>query len=269
MDIATLIGLLGGMALVASAIILGGSALMFVSIPSLMIVVGGATAATLIKFSLSHFINSIKVAIHAFRFKTSTPEELILTANELADISRKKGVLALDSYETPDPFLSRGVQMLADGYKPDFISKALKEDMEQSLERHMVGQKIFRALGESAPAFGMIGTLIGLVQMLNTLSDPQSIGPAMAVALLTTLYGALIANLIALPIAEKLELRSNQEVANQQLIIEIITCIQQGHSPRLMDEVLEAYLPHSKRALLQQEAEEAAAAGSTENNGQA
>ncbi len=266
MDIATLIGLLSGMGLVAAAIILGGSAMMFISIPSLMIVVGGATAATLIKFSLGHFINSIKVAINAFRFKTSSPEELILVANEIADLSRKKGVLSLDSFETPDPFLSRGVQMLADGYKPDFIGKALKEDMEQSLERHMVGQKIFRAIGESAPAFGMIGTLIGLVQMLNTLSDPQSIGPAMAVALLTTLYGALIANLVALPIADKLELRSNQEVANQQLIIDIITCIQQGLSPRLMDEVLEAYLPHSKRAILQQEAE-AATNQTTENNG--
>lgn len=260
MDIATLIGLLSGMGLIASAIVLGGSAMLFVSIPSIMIVFGGALAATLIKFPLGHVINSVKVAFNAFRFKTSTPMELILSANELADIGRKKGVLALDSYETTDPFLSRGVQMLADGYKPDFISKALTEDMEQSQERHMVGQKIFRAIGESAPAFGMIGTLIGLVQMLSTLSDPQSIGPAMAVALLTTLYGALIANLIALPIAEKLELRSNQESANQQLIIEIITCIQQGHSPRLMDEVLEAYLPHNKRSALQQEAETAAEA---------
>jgi len=261
-DIATFIGLLGGIVLVGSAIVLGGSGMLFVSIPSLMIVVGGALAATLIKFPLGHVINSIKVAFHAFRFKTSTPEELILVANELADVSRKKGVLALDSYETPDPFLSRGVQMLADGYKPDFIGKALKEDMEQSLERHMVGQKIFRAIGESAPAFGMIGTLIGLVQMLNTLSDPSNIGPAMAVALLTTLYGALIANLVALPIADKLELRSNQEVANQQLIIDIVTCIQQGLSPRLMDEMLEAYLPHSRRDILKQEAEAEAAENS-------
>ncbi|WP_428633935.1 MotA/TolQ/ExbB proton channel family protein [Sedimenticola sp.] len=255
MDIATLIGLLAGMGLVSSAIVLGGSAMLFVSIPSLMIVVGGAVSATLIKFPLGHVVNSIRVAFHAFRFKTSTPVELIMVANEIADLSRKKGVLALDAYETPDPFLTRGVQMLADGYKPDFISKALKEDMEQSLERHTVGQKIFRAFGESAPAFGMIGTLIGLVQMLNTLDDPSNIGPAMAVALLTTLYGALIANLIALPIADKLELRSNQEVANQQLIIDIVTCIQQGLSPRLMDEMLEAYLPHSKRGVLREEAE--------------
>lgn len=256
MDIATLIGLLSGIGLIASAIVLGGSAMLFVSIPSIMIVFGGALAATLIKFPLGHVINSVKVAFNAFRYKASTPMELILVANELADISRKKGVLALDAFETPDPFLSRGVHMLADGYKPDFISKALQEDMEQSFERHLVGQKIFRAIGDSAPAFGMIGTLIGLVQMLSTLSDPASIGPAMAVALLTTLYGALIANLVALPIAEKLELRSNQESANQQLIIEIITCIQQGHSPRLMDEVLEAYLPHSKRGVLK-DAEEA------------
>jgi chemotaxis protein MotA len=257
LDIATLIGLLSGVALVTVAIVMGGDSLVFVSIPSVMIVVGGATAATLIKFSLAHFINSIKVAINAFRFKASTPVELILAANELADISRKKGVLALEGYETPDPFLSRGVHMLVDGYKPDFISKALQEDMEQSHERHLIGQKLFRAIGESAPAFGMIGTLIGLVQMLNTLSSPENIGPAMAVALLTTLYGALIANLVALPIAEKLELRNAQEIANQQLIIEIISCIQQGLSPRLMDEVLEAYLPHRQRAAMQEAAEAA------------
>jgi len=257
-DIATLLGLLGGIGLVTTAIVIGGDSMVFVSIPSLMIVVGGATAATLIKFSLAHFINSIKVAFNAFRFQIATPVELILTANELADISRKKGVLALDGYETSDPFLSRGVQMLADGYKPEFINKALREDMDQSQERHQIGQKIFRAIGESAPAFGMIGTLIGLVQMLNTLSDPSSIGPAMAVALLTTLYGALIANLVALPIADKLELRNQQEAANKELILQIVTSIQEGHSPRLMDEVLEAYVPRSQREQLQEEAMQAA-----------
>jgi chemotaxis protein MotA len=250
-DIATLLGLVSGIVLITTAIFLGGDALVFVSIPSLMIVIGGTVAATLIKFSLAHFINSIKVAFNAFRFRAATPVELILVANEMADLSRKKGVLTLDGFETPDPFLTRGVQMMADGYKPEFIGKALREDMEQNVERHLVGQKLFRAVGESAPAFGMIGTLIGLVQMLNTLSSPENIGPAMAVALLTTLYGALIANLVALPIADKLELRSQQESANQQLIIDIITSIQEGHSPRLMDEVLEAYLPHSQRGQVQ------------------
>jgi chemotaxis protein MotA len=260
-DLATLIGLLGGIGLITSAIVMGGDTMLFVSIPSLMIVLGGATAATLIKFSLSHFINSVKVAFNAFRFQIATPVELILTANEMADISRKKGVLALDGFETPDPFLTRGAQMLADGYKPEFITKALTEDMEQSHERHMVGQKLFRAEGESAPAFGMIGTLIGLIQMLNTLSDPAGIGPAMAVALLTTLYGALIANLVALPIADKLELRNQQELANRQLILAIVASIQEGHSPRLMDEVLEAYLPRNERDQLQDAAAQASAAG--------
>ncbi|MGM0593073.1 MAG: MotA/TolQ/ExbB proton channel family protein [Pseudomonadota bacterium] len=258
MDIATLIGLLGGIALVGAAIAMGGDALLFFSIPSLMIVLGGATAATLIKFSLSHFINSIKVAINAFRFEIASPVELILTANEMADISRKKGVLALDGFETPDPFLSRGAQMLADGYKPELLHKALTEEMEQSHERHMVGQKLFRAVGESAPAFGMIGTLIGLIQMLNSLNDPSGIGPAMAVALLTTLYGALIANLVALPIADKLDLRSQQELANQQLIMDIVASIQEGHSPRLMVEVLEAYLPPADRTRLQDTAAQSA-----------
>ena len=235
-------------------------------IPSLMIVLGGTLAATLIKFSLAHVINSIKVAFNAFRFRAATPMQLIHVANELADLSRKKGVLTLDGYETPDPFLTRGIQMLVDGYKPDFVSKALHEDMEQSLERHLIGQKLFRAVGESAPAFGMIGTLIGLVQMLNTLSSPENIGPAMAVALLTTLYGALIANLVALPIADKLELRSQQEIANKQLIIDIVTSIQEGHSPRLMDELLEAYLPRSQRDQVQETGPEPVSAESEARN---
>ena len=258
MDFATIIGLIGGIVLISVAVTSGSDAALFISIPSLMIVLGGTIAATLIKFPIKHCFNSIKVAVNAFRHESTQPRELIHIANEMSAIARKSGVIALDGYELKDRFFKRAAQMVADGYKPEFVEQALREDMDQTQERHEIGQRMFRAIGESAPAFGMIGTLVGLIQMLNTLDDPSNIGPAMAVALLTTLYGALIANLVALPIADKLELRSQQERINHMVIINSIAAIQQGQNPRLMDELLEAYLPVRERMLLQTEAQKAA-----------
>lgn len=250
MDIATLLGLIGGIAIIFAAIMTGSDLTIFINLPGLMIVIGGAAAATLIKFPLSHCFSALRVAFKAFRDELEKPVDLIRQANELAAVVRKNGVLALDGHPVSNDFLAKGIQLAVDGLSPDFVRKALHEDMEQSMERHEVGQRIFRAIGESAPAFGMIGTLVGLVQMLANLQDPSSIGPAMAVALLTTLYGALIANLVALPIADKLELRGMQERVNKLLIIETMTCIQQGQNPRLMDEVLEAYIPRHERERL-------------------
>ncbi len=261
MDFATIIGLIGGIILITVAITSGSDAMLFVSIPSMMIVIGGTIAATLIKFPLKQCFNSVKVAVNAFQHERTHPHELIRIANDMANIARKNGVIALDGYEVHDRFFKRAAQMVADGYKPEFVEQALREDMEQTQERHEVGQRMFRAIGESAPAFGMIGTLVGLIQMLNTLDDPANIGPAMAVALLTTLYGALIANLIALPIADNLEFRSQQERINHMVIISSIAAIQQGQNPRLMDELLEAYLPVREREAMQAEVSGRPAAG--------
>jgi chemotaxis protein MotA len=247
MDFATLIGLIGGIAIITTAMSVGSDIMLFVSIPSLMVVLGGTSAAILIKFPFSHCLNGIKIAIHAFRYESSRPRELISIANELSSIARKNGFVALEDYEVSDPFFKKGIQLLADGQNAEFIRNVLTQEMEHSVDRHEIGQRMFRSAGDAAPAFGMIGTIVGLVQMLSTLSDPDSIGPAMAVALLTTLYGALIANLIAIPIADKLEFRSMQESLNQSLIIEGITSIQQGQNPRIMDELLESYLPHRQR----------------------
>ncbi len=250
MDIATLLGLIGGMAIIFAAIVTGSDLMIFLNLPGVMIVVGGTAAATLIKFPLAHCFSAVRVAFKAFRYELDSPLDLIRQANELAAVVRKNGVLALDGQPVSNEFLAKGVQMAVDGLPPEFVRRALREDMEQSMERHDVGQKIFRAIGDSAPAFGMIGTLVGLVQMLSNMQDPKSIGPAMAVALLTTLYGALIANLIALPIADKLELRGLQEKVNKLLMIESIVSIQQGQNPRIMDEMLEAYIPHHERQKL-------------------
>lgn len=250
MDIATLLGLIGGIIVIFAAIITGSDLAIFINLPGLMIVIGGTIAATLIKFPLTHCLSAVRVAFKAFRDEIDNPIDLIRQANELAAVTRKSGILALDGHPISNEFLARGIQLAVDGLPPEFVRKTLREDMEQSMERHEIGQRIFRAIGESAPAFGMIGTLVGLVQMLANLQDPSSIGPAMAVALLTTLYGALIANLIALPIADKLELRGLQERVNKLLMIESMSAIQQGQNPRLMDEVLEAYLPHQQREKL-------------------
>lgn len=247
MDLATLIGLVGGIGIMISAIVLGGSGGMFVNPPSLLIVFGGVFAVVMMKFSLGQFLGAVKVAVQVFKIKMDKPEDLINELEEMADVARKEGFLALEGREINNGFLSKGIQMLIDGHGPEVVRGVMGKEMQQAVDRHSVGQKIFKGLGDYAPAMGMIGTLIGLVQMLANMSDPKAIGPAMAVALLTTLYGAMLANLVALPIADKLGLRSNEERMINSLIIDGVSAIQAGQNPRVIKEMLLAYLPGSKR----------------------
>ncbi len=249
MDLATLLGLVSGFGVIIGAIAVGGSLMLFLNAPAVIIVVGGTTAATLIKFPLKTFLSAFKVAMRAFRSKADDPNKLIREALKLSQVARKSGLLALENQKIGNPFLKQGIQLAVDGNPPEFVRKALNQDIDLAIERHETGQHIFRAIGESAPAMGMIGTLIGLVQMLSNMDDPKQIGPAMAVALLTTLYGAIIANAFALPIAEKLSLRSKEERLNKSLVIETITAIQEGLNPRVMETLLKTYLPDSKRAI--------------------
>ncbi len=249
MDLATLLGLVSGFGVIIGAIAVGGSLMLFLNAPAVIIVVGGTTAATLIKFPLKTFLSAFKVAMRAFRSKADDPNKLIREALKLSQVARKSGLLALENQKIGNPFLKQGIQLAVDGNPPEFVRKALNQDIDLAIERHETGQHIFRAIGESAPAMGMIGTLIGLVQMLSNMDDPKQIGPAMAVALLTTLYGAIIANAFALPIAEKLSLRSKEERLNKSLIIETITAIQEGLNPRVMETLLKTYLPDGKRAI--------------------
>jgi chemotaxis protein MotA len=199
------------------------------------------------RFTLGQFIGSIKTAMKAFMYKSESPEEIIERVVELAGIARKEGLLALERQEITNPVLAKGVTMLVDGHEPTVVRKALLTEMNETLNRHSIGQQIFKAIGDAAPAMGMIGTLVGLVQMLSNMSDPKSIGPAMAVALLTTLYGAMLANMFALPIADKLALRSNEEQMNKNIIIESVLGIQDGQNPKILGEILKNFLPASKR----------------------
>ncbi len=247
MDLATLLGLIITFGFIVGAILAGGSLLLFINVPSLLIVIGGSAAAVLMQFTLAQFFGAFKVAMKAFFHKSVDPQELITQAGELANIARKEGMMALESQEIDNPFLNKGIQLCVDGHPPELVRKMLNKDISLTIQRHEQGQKIFTALGTVAPAMGMIGTLIGLVQMLANMDDPKTIGPAMAVALLTTLYGAVIANAFALPIAEKLGLRYEEEKTNRTLILETIGGIQEGMNPRVLEELLKAFLPEAQR----------------------
>lgn len=256
MDLATLLGLATAWGLIIATIVLGAAAGTFVNVPSLMIVIGGTFAVVLMRFTLGQFIGSIKTAMKAFLHKSESPEEIIERVVELASIARKEGLLALERQEISNPLLAKGVTMLVDGHEPNVVRKALLTELNETLNRHSIGQQIFKAIGDAAPAMGMIGTLVGLVQMLSNMSDPKSIGPAMAVALLTTLYGAMLANMFALPIADKLSLRSNEEQMTKNIIIESVLGIQDGQNPKILGEILKNFLPATKR---EAESEQAAA----------
>lgn len=247
MDLGTVIGLFGGAALILLAVLMGGSALVFLNLPGLLIVIGGTLATAFIKFSMSDVINSVKVAMKAFINKNEAPEALINTMVGLASIARSEGLIALENRDPGENFARKAVMYLVDGYEQEAIQEILKQDILQTVHRHTIGQNLFKGMGDAAPAFGMIGTLIGLVQMLSGMSDPKTIGPAMAVALLTTLYGAMIANLVCLPLADKLALRSQQEQINKSLVIVAIRGIGEGVNPRILEESLKPFLSPDKR----------------------
>jgi len=247
MDIATIIGLLGGTFLILASLILGGSPLVFVDVPSILIVGGGTFATTFIKFTMREVLNSFQVMMKAFLVKAEDPVAIIEKMVGYNKIAKKEGLIALEKEKPADKFLAKALRYLADGYDETLIESMLTKEIEVTLQRHTVGQNVFKAMGGAAPAFGMIGTLIGLVQMLSNMAEPSKIGPAMAVALLTTLYGALVANLVCLPIADKLSLRSQQEEVSKRIVQEAAIGISKGISPIVLEESLKIYLSPQKR----------------------
>lgn len=256
MDIGTIIGLILASVLVIGAIVMGGGAGFF-DIPSIMITIGGATGATLINFPLPKIISVMGIVRKAF---LSRPQDYLALYNRLTDFAtraRRDGLLALedDIEKLDDAFTQKGFQMALDGSSADFIKRILENDIEAMNERHLVGPGIFKALANYAPAFGMIGTLIGLVQMLRNLEDPSQIGMGMAVALLTTFYGSLVANLFALPIAGKLEQRTAEEVAMKNMVMEGILAIQEGDNPAVIRQKLRSFLSPKIRQLTEREEE--------------
>jgi chemotaxis protein MotA len=250
MDITTLVGIVTAFGLVIFAIAMGGSMSIFINFPSLMIVVGGTLGATMINYPLPDMLKVVKVVKNAFFNKKATANEIIGNFVNLAGIARREGILALEANinDMRDEFLKKGMQLSVDGLEPASIKEILETEVVAIKDRHKLGAEIFTTLGTFAPALGMIGTLIGLVQMLRTMEDPSTIGPSMAVALLTTFYGALMANVLFLPIAGKLRNRSSQEVNIKDLMTEGIVSIAKGENPRVIEQKLNAYLPPQMRA---------------------
>ncbi|QJR82121.1 flagellar motor protein PomA [Alteromonas pelagimontana] len=249
MDLATVIGMLGGIGFIIMAMILGGDLGMFFDVPSVLIVFGGSTFVVLSQFTLGQFFGAGKIAGKAFMFKIDPPEQLIEKIVEMADAARKGGFLALEEAEIENPFMQKGVDMLVDGHDIEVVRETLAKDISMTTERHAFGASIFKGMADVAPAMGMIGTLVGLVAMLSNMDDPKAIGPAMAVALLTTLYGAFLANVVCLPIASKLANRMEEEKLNQKLVLDGIVGIADGQNPRVIEGILKNYLAAGKRGV--------------------
>lgn len=247
MDLATIIGIVGAIGFVLMAMIQGGELAMFVNVPSILIVFCGSLFVVMSQYTLGQFFGAGKVAGKAFMFKIDTPESQIEKIVEMADAARKGGFLALEEAEIENAFMQKGVDMLVDGHDVEVVRATLGKDIKMTTERHEFGATIFKGLGDVAPAMGMIGTLVGLVAMLSNMDDPKSIGPAMAVALLTTLYGAMLANLVCLPISVKLGNRADEEKLNQSLVLDGIIGIADGQNPRVIEGILKNYLAASKR----------------------
>jgi chemotaxis protein MotA len=256
MDIATILGIIGGVLLLSIAIFSKGSAGGFVDFPSILVVLGGTLAATLVMFPWGTVMGSFKVAMNAFKRKVLEPDVIIERMVEYANIARRESVIALDKLSIDEPFIAKGIRLVVDGSDPSTVRRVLETEISFMKNRHKRGQNVFKGMGMVAPAFGMIGTLIGLVIMLQTLDDPSSIGPSMAVALLTTLYGAILANLFFIPISKKLEERSNDEALVWELAMEGILAIQNGEHPAIIKEKLYAFLaPESRREEAQAQAQ--------------
>lgn len=249
MDLATIIGLFAAFAVMVIAILTGASPIIFLNLPSFLIVVLGSIAALFIAFPAIRVKDSFQIVKKAFTTQPQRAEEILKLMQELSIKARREGILALEetAMNNSDDFLKRGLLMVVDGQAPEAIEEILYGEMDKINERHEKGAEMFDKLGELAPAFGMIGTLIGLVQMLSNMEDPSTIGPAMAVALLTTLYGSIIANLFAIPVSKKLRIRSNEELEEKGLITQGLLSIVAGETPRFLADRLNSQLPPKQR----------------------
>ncbi|MHC4186124.1 MAG: motility protein A [Planctomycetota bacterium] len=249
MDIATIVGVLLGFIVITSAIVTGGGWQIFIHIPSMAITIGGMLCATLIHFSLPQFMGIFSIVKKTLVAKIPPQSELIQKMVNYAAINRRDGALALEQEVTrlDNRFFARGLQMLVDGQDPEEIRQLLSPEIEYLQDRHSRGKKILEFMGAAAPAFGMIGTLIGLIQMLRSLDSPDSIGGGMAVALLTTFYGALTANLIFLPLAGKLGIYSKAETTAMEMILEGICSIARGDNPTIVREKMQVFVSQGRR----------------------
>lgn len=247
MDFASLIGIVSGVALIIISLLMGGSIKSFVDYPSMMIVFGGVAAATLLTFRFTDVVAAFKAAWFIFQEKKQDPNDTVATMTRLNDISRKHGLLAVNQIRSRTPFLKKMCNLLADGAELELLRRTMDIEIQALKHRHSTAQDVFKKMGTYAPAFGMLGTIIGLVQMLSGMSNPSTIGPAMAVALVTTFYGSFFSTLICLPVAAKLRSRTQDEIVNLWIIHEGVCSIYNGDDTYMIYEKLSSHIPTRQR----------------------
>jgi len=242
MDRGTLIGFLLGLGLLVAVIAMGPNPRVFLHPASLVVVFGGIIASTLIRFPLSNVRSAVAVASRAFFTQAASPHSVVTHLVALSQRARREGILGLEKHLPDDPFMRQGIRMVVDGVDREYLNDVLTQEIHATQERHTLGQEIFRFIATAAPSFGMVGTLIGMVQLFVSIKDPSGIGQGMALSLLSTFYGAVIAYLFAIPISGKLEFRSREELQNKRLMLEGILGIAAEMNPGQLEEQLNASL---------------------------
>lgn len=256
MDLATILGIGGGFGVLIGAVLLEGAELsMFMNLLATVVVIGGAFTTTMARFTLGGFFAAFLGGLKGVILnKHVHARDVIEKITELADVVRKQGPLGLEGVEIEDEFLAKGMRMIADGFELNVIRETLERERDLELERIEEAHKLFKFMGDAAPGMGMVGTIIGLVAMFSHMDDPKKIGPGMAIALLTTLYGAVIANVVALPIADKLSIKGAEQGVNMTLMLDGVLLIRENKSPAVIRDMLLSYLPQKHRAELQEAA---------------
>lgn len=257
MDIGTVLGIILAVAAVLAGIILGGGSIgAMIDVTSILVVCVGTIGATVISFPLARMLKLHSVILKSIFSKPSDVPATIKDLVSYAEVARREGILSLENVisDMRDPFIVRGIKMAVDGTDPELIRTIMETELESLMDRHAAAKLILDTIGKYAPAYGMIGTLMGLIFMLKNMDDPSTIGGGMAVALITTLYGAMIANMFTGPIAEKLAARDSEEVLAKTVIIAGVMAIQSGDNPRVVENKLLTYLPPAERAAVSSEA---------------
>jgi len=258
MDKGTLIGIVAGLGLVIVSMLMGGGVAAFIDIPSLMIVLGGTIAATLVNFPMGDVIGVMKITQKVIKEEIMPSSKYINHIVAISKTARTNGLLAIEEElnNIDDEFMKVTLQHVINGTEAEDLSKIMDAELGLMTQRHKIGQKMYTAMGTYSPAFGMIGTLIGLIQMLQHLDDPSSVGPGMAMAMITTFYGALFANLFFLPMAGKLKQRSEQEIRFKEMLLTGVMAVQAEESPRVIQNKLVTYLPPAERKVVADAKEE-------------
>ena len=256
MDLATLIGLVAAFILMIFGIVFDTSAGLvfgnlksFFDVPSILITFGGAFMTLMASYSMSDYISGLKSIALAFKMPIFDIQKVITSIIDLSNVARKEGLLALEETAgtLDNEFMKKGILLVVDGTEPDLVRSIMETELVNADMRHKKLISFWNALGAAGPAWGMIGTLIGLINMLKSLNDPSTIGPAMAVALVTTFYGSVLANWVCTPIASKLSANNDVEMHSMEIIIEGILSIQAGENPRVIEEKLKSFLAPKDR----------------------